>query len=137
MSLKSSNVCQVCAIAIHPQAYCCKRCKKLIDRVDTRRKPDKIARLQALKQAWNGEGFHCYYSGVRLIEDNSKDPRHLTFDHRTPRQESDIVVAAAVVNDMKSDMAEDEFRAMVTQLASRFKGSIFDKSVFNLKYWTQ
>jgi hypothetical protein len=107
----------------------------LVDRVNIRRKPDKVARKQALKQAWDGEGFRCYYSGVRLIEDNSKDPRYLTFDHRTPRQESDVVITAAVLNDMKSDMTEDEFKAMVSQLASRFKGGTFDESVFNLKHW--
>ena len=133
--MNGSKVCEICGCIIHPQAYCCKRCKKLIDRVDIRRKPDKVARKQALKQAWDGEGFRCYYSGVRLIEDNSKDPRYLTFDHRTPRQESNIVVVAAVLNDMKSDMTEDEFKAMVSQLASRFKGGTFDESVFNLKHW--
>ena len=133
--MSGTNACEICGSTIHPQAYCCKRCKKFIDRVDTRRKADKTARKQALKQAWDGEGFRCYYSGVKLIEDNPKDPRYLTFDHCTPRQESNIVVAAAVLNDMKSDMTEDEFKAMVFQLASRFKGGIFDESVFNLKYW--
>jgi len=91
--------------------------------------------MQALKRAWDGEGFRCYYSGIRLVEDNPKDPRYLTFDHRTPRQESDVVVAAAVLNDMKSDMTEDEFKAMIIQLASRFKGGRFDENVFNLEYF--
>jgi len=107
----------------------------LVDRVDIRRKADKVARIQALKQAWDGDGFRCYYSGVRLIDDNPKDPRYLTFDHRTPRQESDVVVAAAVLNDMKSDMTEGEFKAMIIQLAGHFKGGTLDESVFKLKYW--
>ena len=144
----NSLVCQICGSPKHQLAYCCKRCKRIIDRRGPRRKrgdtlgkPDKEARrkarLKALKNAWVGESFHCHYSGVRLVEDkeNSKDPRYLTFDHRTPRKESDVVVAAYVINDMKSDMTESEFKKMVIQLASRFKGGPFDERVFNLKHW--
>lgn len=101
-----------------------------------RKKPDNQARIRALKQAWDEQGFfRCYYSKIRLVEDNPKDPRYLTFDHRTPRQENDIVVAAALVNDMKSDMTEDEFKNMVLQLTNRFKGGTFDENAFDLKYW--
>lgn len=42
---------------------------------------------------------------------------------------------AATINDMKSDMDNDEFRAMVVQLANRFGGGEFDEGVFNLRYW--
>jgi hypothetical protein len=141
--LSNSLVCQVCGSTKHPAADYCKRCRRIIDRRGPRRergdalqKPNKKARLRALKQAWDGERFRCYYSKIRLIEDNSKDPRYrLTFDHRIPRQESDVVVAAAAINDMKSDMTEIEFKEMVIQLASRFKGGSFDEGVFNLKHW--
>lgn len=142
--MSNSLVCQVCGNAKYPTALCCKRCRKIIDRHGPRRKrgdavrkPNIKARLRALKQAWDGEGFRCYYSKIRLIEDkeNSKDPRYLTFDHRTPRRESDVVVAASVINDMKSDMTESEFKKMVIQLASRFEGGPFDERVFNLKHW--
>jgi len=54
-----------------------------------------------------------------LVETNPEDPRYITFDHRIPRQEDDIVVAAACINDMKSDLSEDEFKAIVVQLARR------------------
>lgn len=134
--MNTTDVCPICGSSLHhPLATYCRRCKKLLDRVDIRRKPDKVARARALQDAWDGEAFRCYYSGVRLVEDNHGDPRYLTFDHRIPRQETDIVVVAAVINDMKSDMADDEFRAMVWQLANRFNGGGFNESVFNLKYW--
>jgi len=45
------------------------------------------------------------------------------------------VVACAVLNDMKSDMSEDEFKSMVIELAKHFKGGGFDQNVMNLKYW--
>lgn len=128
--------CAACGAPLHhPLATYCKRCKKLIDRVDIRGKHDKSARERALKKAWDGQAFRCYYTGIKLVEDNHKDPRYLTFDHRVPRKESDIVVVAAAINDMKSDMADDEFRAMVQELANYFNGQGFNESVFNLKYW--
>lgn len=133
--MKPDKHCEICRAVIHPYATFCKRCKKLIDRVDIRKKPDKGARVRALKQAWDGEGFRCYFTGIRLVEDNRKDPRYITFDHRIPRVESDIVVTAAAINDMKSDLSEDEFKAMVIQLANHFNDGSFDESVFKLEHW--
>jgi hypothetical protein len=130
-----TNQCAVCGSATHALAQLCKRCKTFRDRVDMRGKPDLAARIDALRRAWDGTGFRCYYTGVRLEEMNSHDPRYLTFDHRTPRRENDIVVTAAFLNDMKSDMSEDEFRAVVLQLASRFQGGAFDERVLNLLHW--
>ena len=87
--------CMVCGSPTHKLAELCKRCKRLRDRVDTRRRPNRAARVSALQQAWDGEGFRCYYTGIRLIEDDHHDPRYLTFDHRTPRNDEDVVVCAA------------------------------------------
>ena len=71
------------------------RCKKIVDRVDMRKKPDKAARIAALKRAWDGQAFSCYYSGISLDEIDCRNPRYLTFDHRIPRKEDDLVVASA------------------------------------------
>lgn len=46
------------------------------------------------------------------------------------------MVAAAVLNDMKSDLSEDEFKNIVVELANRFKnGGVLDEAIFNLQYW--
>lgn len=130
------GICAVCGDSLHhPLATYCKRCKKLIDRVDIRRKPDKKARVRALKKAWDGECFRCYYTGVKLVEDNWRNPRYLTFDHLTPRKEDDIVIVAAAINDMKSDMSDKEFRHMVLQLSNKLNGGQFDERAFNLRHW--
>ncbi len=129
------NYCPVCDSQIHQLAKLCKRCKKIVGRANARRKPDRAARIKALQRAWDGAGFCCYYSGIRLVETVHTDPRSLTFDHRTPRDERDVVVAAACLNDMKSDMSEEEFRAVVQALASRFSGGEFDERVFRLAHW--
>ncbi len=134
--MKEATRCTICESQVsHPSALYCKRCKRLLDRVDPRKNPIRSARVKALRQAWDGQAFRCYYTGIKLVEDNHKDPRYLTFDHRIPRKESDIVVVAAAINDMKSDLADDEFRAMVQELSNYFNGQGFNESVFNLKYW--
>ena len=128
--------CMVCGNPLHHSlASYCRRCKKLIDRVDNRKKPDKEARTKALRKAWDGKVFRCFYSGIRLVEDDPKDPRYITFDHKIPRREADIVLAAQAINDMKSDMTDSEFRKMVMQLASRFSGGKFNERAFQFKYW--
>jgi hypothetical protein len=91
--------------------------------------------VQALKRAWDGQCFRCHYTGVKLIDDNLKEPRYLPFDHFIPREEHKIVIVAAAINDMKSDMSDQEFRQMVIQLANRFGGGEFDEKAFNLKHW--
>jgi hypothetical protein len=135
INYERKKYCIICKVEIHPFAYCCKRCKKLVDRVDMRRKPDKQARIRALQQAWDGNSFRCYFTHITLIEDDRTDPRYLTFDHRIPRKEDDIVIVSALINDMKSDMTEDEFKNMVCQLADHFRGEDFDESAFKLNCW--
>ena len=130
-----SRSCVICGSAVHPLAEYCKRCKRVLDRVDLRRKPNRAARVRAMQQSWDGEFFRCHYSGVRLVEADHHHPRYLTFDHRTPGNEEDVVLAAACLNDMKSDMAEDEFREVVLQLASRFQGGSFDERALELGHW--
>jgi hypothetical protein len=107
------------------------------NRIDTRRRADKLARARALKASWDGQAFRCHYGGVTLVENDHRSPRYITFDHRTPRQEHDVVIAAACLNDMKSDLSEDEFKAVVGQLARRFTGQPFDETVLNLAHWTR
>jgi hypothetical protein len=101
----------------------------LLDRQDPRGRPNKEARLDALKKSWDGVNFRCYYSKQRLATDDPASPWYLVFDHRTPRNESDLVCAAAVINDMKSDLSEDEFKAAVVALAAVFTDRRLDASL--------
>jgi hypothetical protein len=121
--IPTGHECVVCAGSRHPLAYACKACKKILDRIDIRSKPDRDARLRALKAAWDGQHFRCFYTGWPLCIDNYRSPYFLTWEHRTPRNQQDIVVAAAIINDMKSDLTEGEFRDLVVGLSKRFAGS--------------
>ena len=134
--------CEVCGNLApdHPQARLCRRCKKIVDRVEPRRiKHNDEARILALKEAWDGEGFRCYYTGVRLVEDKQfeHDALYLTLDHRIPNREDGIVVAALLINRMKTNLTEDEFKAVVSELSSHFGGRAFDANVFKLSQWKE
>lgn len=134
--MKKAMKCIVCGYELNnPQALYCARCRKIVSRINPRRKHNRQARIRALQQSWDGESFRCFYTGVRLVEDNSRDPRYLTFDHRTPRQEDDIVIVASAINDMKSDMSDREFRKVVLQLANKLNGGTFDGRAFKLRHW--
>jgi hypothetical protein len=135
----SGNVCDICGGEKHPQGDACYRCKSILRRVETRldvsgapRHVDHEARRQALKNSWHDGAFHCYYTGVALVQDSSRwrDHRYLVFEHRTPGDESSVVVTSALINRMKTDLTEEQFKAMVTALAKKFAGDPFDQHVF-------
>ena len=137
----NEHVCAVCSAPRHRLAKLCERCKKLRDRLDTRARrrgtrTDKAARERALAVAWApaDNAFRCAYSGVTLNHDPAS-PWHLTFDHRTARDESDIVVCAALVKDMKSDLTLDEFKRVVAQLAERFAEKRTTIGAFHPAHW--
>jgi hypothetical protein len=133
----SEHGCVVCGAEKHPQAYACKRCKRILDRLaidasGASRPFDRPARLRALQNSWHGGAFHCFYTGIVLIEDGHRwrDHRYLVFEHRIPGDEASVVVASALVNRMKTDLTEEQFKAMVNELAKVFAGGTFDEQVF-------
>jgi hypothetical protein len=52
------------------------------------------------------------------------------FDHRTPGDESSVVVASALINHMKTGLTEQQFKVMVAELAKVLAGGIFDDCAF-------
>lgn len=135
----SGDSCIVCGAPKHPRAYACARCKKILDRVETRRddsgalrRVDRAARLQALRDSWHDGAFHCSYTGIELETRGEKwrDHRYLAFEHRTPGDETSVVVSCSLVNRMKTDLTGAQFRAMMAELAKVFAGGTFDESVF-------
>jgi hypothetical protein len=135
----TENECLVCGAGKHPRAYACKRCKRILDRLETRRDSsgayrrfDREARLRAMQDSWHHGAFHCYYTGIALIDDGPRwrDHRYLSFEHLTPGDEKSVVVTCNLVNRMKTDLTDKQFRAMVTELAKIFAGGTFDERVF-------
>ena len=88
--------------------------------------------MRALKAAWDPEAgaFRRHYTGVELDTTDWRDHRYLSLEHQTPRDESDITVVSALINRMKTDLSDGEFRRLVTALAASFAGQGFDKGAF-------
>lgn len=128
--------CEICSNPARNQlASYCDTCRRLVRRTSAKRDDGNAARKGALKSAWDGEAFRCYYSGLPLVVDRTSHPLYLTFDHRTPRARGDLVVAAAVINDMKTDMSEEEFKRLVIELARKFSGKSFNEGAVKLRHW--
>jgi hypothetical protein len=131
--------CVICGETLrHYLARYCLRCKRIMERVETRGKADTAARVKALQDSWDKESgcFRCHYSGIQLVEGNPNDPRYITFDHVTPRKEGRLVMTASLINDMKTDMSVDEFRTIINQLAKHFEdGTPVEETIFELKHY--
>lgn len=132
-----SENCKVCERTSIEGSYLCLTCRRLMDRGETRRDEagrawpvDKNVRQQALKDQWDREAgaFRCYYTGIPLEDVPGR--RYATWEHTTPGESTRVVLVADVINKMKSDMTESEFRSIVLALAERFKGEGFDESAF-------
>jgi hypothetical protein len=93
---------------------------------------DPQARLRALQESWRDGAFHCFYTDIALVDDSgqARDHRYLVFDHRTPGDEASVVVTCALVNRMKTDLTEEQFKVMVTELAKVFADGTFDECAF-------
>lgn len=125
--------CQGCGRPSLKGSYLCERCRVLMNRVDIRkdaegrnRAPDKRARLRAMHQQCDDKAheFRCYFTGV-ILNNERGSTRQATWEHLTPGEESSVVLVADLVNRMKTDMTEGEFKALVRALAQHFDGADF------------
>jgi hypothetical protein len=66
-------------------------------------------------------GYVCYYTKRRLDMKDPKSPWYFVFDHRIPGNDRTIVLTCALVNEMKSDMTDKEFKYYVHQLDKCFR----------------
>lgn len=126
--------CRICGKEPVPATRYCARCHKYADDPHFSK-----AQLNALIEAYDPvrDRFICYYTGVPLDEDDPGSPWYINFDHVIPRDGRRLVVAANFINVMKSEMTEEEFRAVIIELARHLEtGEPFNTDVLKLKYWT-
>jgi len=123
--------CVVCERPRLPKFKYCPRCKKLVGN------KDKLYRRIALIAAFSKilDGFVCSYTGVKLEENDTSSPWYLTFDHLLPRKRNTLVVSAYFINDMKSNLSGDEFRAIVMEYDRHRKGAPFNRDIVKFLYW--
>lgn len=119
-AVKSEVACTVCGVLHDPQAKWCPSCSKIMRRRSGGSKCNKGARLDALKRAWRGSAFYCEITGWKLETNDHRSPFYLTWEHLTPGDETNVVVAAALINHMKANLTLDQFKLLVCALANRF-----------------
>ena len=117
---KTVKGCWACGDPVHRyNAKYCSRCAKFGARMRTKHFPPAV--VKAIWEYIKKYGYVCYYTGMILDLENKKSPRYLVFDHWIPGDPSKVVICAAVVNEMKSDMSQDEFEDTVCQMADHFR----------------
>lgn len=133
-----STNCRVCDRLSVPGSYLCEVCRHLMGRIETRkdvlghgRRVNREARLEALRKQWDPQidAFRCYFTAVPMTGTHGSR-RYATWEHLVPGDESSVVLVTDLVNKMKSDMTEDEFKTIVRALTRRFDGESFDEHAF-------
>ena len=71
------------------------------------------------------------------MSEDHHDPRFLTWEHREPGDDSTAVLVAHLINHMKSDLGEKDFKQIVAELALTLADSnhAFDESVLPPRPW--
>jgi len=120
--------CGICGKPSVPGSTYCPRCRKFVHG-----KYERRARRVALKRAWSPEldGFVCENTGVRLDENNPKDPWYVSVDHRFPGKKGHLAVCARVVNTVKATLTAEQFPKVMEALARHLEGEPFDESVLD------
>ncbi len=94
-------------------------------------------RPEAIEGVWDyirKHGKRCYYTGMLLDTRNSKSPWYVVFDHWIPGDGRKVVLTSSLINEMKSDLSEDEFWDLIDQLVKYKKYGIPIRKR-KLRYW--
>jgi hypothetical protein len=126
--------CIVCGRSVRlPKAEYCAYCYDICLRMSWDRFPP-----EAVESVWDyirTYDYVCHYTKMPLDMDDPKSPWYCVFDHWIPQDSSRIVLTSSLINDMKSDLTEDEFWDTVFQLADfKRKGKPFIKKSFTHWY---
>jgi hypothetical protein len=85
-----------------------------------------------MRAQWNMEAkaFLCHFTDLPLTE-RAGNRTSATWEHLTPGDQWSVVLAADLVNKMKGNMTEAQFRRMVVALADHFQtNEPFDREAF-------
>jgi len=96
------------------------------------------ARRDALRAQWNKrrKAFVCAYTGISLTHKGGAT--NAEWEHRIPKDESSVVLVAALVNRMKADLTEEQWDAMIAALYDlRIKHKRFKKSALPGRWGTK
>jgi hypothetical protein len=137
----TTELCLVCDAPSVLNSYLCVRCRPLKDRKDARlSQRDFRKRLETMRHQLDRvrDVFLCHFTGAPMLTDGPKHhPRFATWEHLDPRNDSEVVLACRLVNSMKGNMKEQEFKDMVAALAAKFAASDDKEHVFPDEAWPE
>jgi len=130
---KCDGTCHICGKRIKgAHSRYCSPCAVLAHRIHMEKVP-----IQTIKNLWDyirKHGLVCYYTGMPLVVDDSRSPWYFQFDHWRPHDPGKLVLTSALINDMKSDLSEEEFWYYILQFAN-YKDNGTKVRKRSLAYW--
>lgn len=102
--------CIVCGQPIlhrYSRTKYCRLCARYIIRMKEHKLP--AGTIKDTCSYIHKNGYKCYYTGTPLEVNDSSSPWYCVLDHWIPHDPRKVVLTSAVVNDMKSDLSEEEF----------------------------
>jgi len=136
MVLKTPTCLKKCCMCGHrvltQRSRYCPVCSRFAFRMKARQFPPWV-----VKKIWEYVrtfGYVCYYTGMALDMSDPRSPWYCVFDHWAPHSLSKIVITSALINDMKSDLSENEFWFYVRALAN-FKRNHIPVQKRKLVFW--
>lgn len=129
-----SEVCRVCTEPSEgwSTSFLCARCRRVYEQGGPGLRK-KEARFRAMCAQWNNEAkaFLCYFTDLPLTDRVPGRRTSATWEHLTPGDPWSVVLAADLVNKMKGNMTETQFRRMIVALADHFRtNESFDRKAF-------
>ena len=110
----------------------CPICSRFAFRMKARQYPPRV-----VKEIWEyvkKYGYVCYYTGMALDMEDPHSPWFCVFDHWAPHDPRKVVITSALINGMKTDLAEEEFWWIINALAN-FKRNHIPVRKRKLRYW--
>ncbi len=109
--------CSICGKPVFDNhAKYCPICSKFAFRImNTRMSPEAI---KGIRDYVHRIGYFCYYTAMPLEMTDTHSPWYCVFDHWIPLDPRKIVITSSLINNMKSQLAEEEFWFIIRQLAN-------------------
>jgi hypothetical protein len=77
--------------------------------------------LTALKQSWDGTQFRCYHTGLPLETNDSWSPLCLTWEKQETALGESVVIVAAVIRGLFSELSPVAFQEVCQALRDRMQ----------------
>lgn len=127
---QSAEFCEICGAKPPPRRKYCAICSAFVYRAG-----ENLARVSAMKRACRKGVFFCEYTGLPLELSDTESPLYIEFDHPVPAKKGLLRAVAAFVNRMKTDLSEEEFWAVIHELARFWREGGTFRDVIEFRYW--